>query len=135
MKRTSLKRKPLKRKSELKRKTRLRARSKTKKYARRPRDKDFMAFVAKQPCALSFTKKCCGRVQVDHVGVRGLGQKSRDDETIPLCTGHHGERTDYRGHFKGWNGQQMREWCDSFIHYYQRLYRDLVALGQTPWRS
>lgn len=127
---------PLKRGASLKRKTRLRPRSKTKKYARRVRDTDFMAFIAKQPCDLSFTGKCYGRVQVDHAGDRAYGQKSADNETIPLCRSHHGERTDgNRGYFKGWNGERMREWRRARVYHYQKLYIDLIALGQTPWRA
>lgn len=44
-----------------------------------------MAFVASLPCAV------CGSrpVEVAHVGVRGLMQRSSDLETIPLCANHH----------------------------------------------
>jgi hypothetical protein len=94
-----------------------------------------MAFVAKQPCDLSSTGKCYGRVQVDHAGVHGLGQKCSDAETIPLCKKHHGEKTDMRGFFKSFTKALLREWLDARVHHYQTLYRDLVALGQTPWRS
>jgi len=73
-------------------------------------------------------------VQADHAGAHGLGEKCSDDETIPLCTGHHGEKTDLRGHFKTWTGSELRVWLNARIHHYQQLYRDLCALGQTPWR-
>lgn len=136
-----MKRTPLKRgRKPLVRRTRLRARSKTKKYARRERGWDFMAYILKQPCAVRHGNvvvihPCEGRVQADHAGTRGLGVKSADDTCIPLCRKHHGERTDYKGFFKNWKGPQMREWCDRMIHYYQGLYTSLVALGQTPWRE
>lgn len=55
---------------------------------------------------------CYGRIQVDHVGDRPYGWRSPDDETAALCTGHHGERTDYRNTFKGFNAAEMRAWCD-----------------------
>lgn len=94
-----------------------------------------MAFIAKQPCHLACTGKCEGRVQVDHAGNHGMGQRSRDDETIPLCRKHHRQRTDYRGYFKDWNGEQMREWRLEVVHYYRGLYQAHIDLRQTPWRD
>lgn len=94
-----------------------------------------MAYIAKQPCDLSFTGTCEGKVQVDHAGKHGLGEKCPDDQTIPLCKKHHGQKTDYRGYFKDWTGGALRVWLDSRIHHYQHLYRAFVDLGQTPWRK
>jgi hypothetical protein len=125
---------PLARTAPLVRKTRLRPRSKTKKYARRFRDRDFMAFVAKQPCHLAHTGKCYGRVQVDHAGNHAFGQRSPDNETIPLCRRHHQQRTDYRGYFKDFNATSMQEWRLRAVHFYRELYARLVELRQTPWR-
>ncbi len=132
-----MKRTPLKRGTKtLQRKTRLRQKSKTKKYARRARDSDYMLFILSQSCwAYPHGKPCEGRVQADHAGTRGLGVKAPDNTCIPLCRKHHGERTDYRGYFKNWKGPQMREWNDRAIRYFQKLYADYVALGQTPWRT
>lgn len=68
---------------------------------------------------------CEGRVQADHAGSRGLGQKSADDTCIPLCRNHHGERTDYRGTFKNWNAAMMRSFNDWAI---ERTRRDVAEL-------
>ena len=48
-------------------------------------DPAYMAWVATQACIV------CGRkpVEVAHVGLRGLGQKCSDRETLPICTLHH----------------------------------------------
>jgi len=132
-----VKRTALKRKTPLRRRTRLRPFGNTK-YRRRERDVDFMLFVLTQPCAvrsLARAGACDGRVQADHAGARGLGVKAPDDTCIPLCMKHHGQRTDYRGFFKNWKGPQMRAWADLAIHQIQNLYADLCALGQTPWRK
>lgn len=119
----------MKRRTRLQRKTPLRARGKTK-YRRRERDLAFMGFIARQPCDLSFTRSCEGRVEVDHVGRRGLGQKSSDRETIPLCTKHHGERTDYRGYFKGYAASTMRAYCSARIRFYQALYQRKLSTAE-----
>lgn len=111
----------MKRSKPLRRKTPLRARGKTS-YRRRPRDLDVMRRVRKLPCivracaesspgGIRFTT-CRGRVQADHAGERAFGRKAPDDTTIPLCTKHHRERTDYTGMFKGMTADTMRAWCD-----------------------
>lgn len=132
-----MKRSALKRTSPLRRRTRLRPIGKTK-YRRRTRDTDFMLYVLAQPCVLAGIDgagKCWGRTQADHAGARGLGVKAPDNTCIPLCTKHHGNRTDYTGYFKGWQGAAMRQWCDRMIHLTQNLYDKFRELRQTPWRT
>lgn len=129
---------PLARRTPLVRRTRLRAYSKTSKYRRRPRNMDFMLYVLWLPCELRNVRgagRCRGRVQADHAGKRGLGQKCPDDECIPLCQHHHQSRTDYSGYFKNWNGAQMREWNDRIIHITQERYQAYCRLKQWPWRE
>lgn len=94
----------------LKRKTWLRAKSKTKKYALRARHFDWMLAVKLMPCCLWFLGCCDGEVEADHAGDRGLGEKSHDNTTIPLCTRHHRERTDMTGYFASFDRHRMREW-------------------------
>jgi hypothetical protein len=65
---------------------------------------------------------------------QALGQKCPDNQTIPFCKKHHGNKTDLRGFFKNYDGYALRVFLDRRIYRYQQLYRDLVALGQTPWR-
>jgi hypothetical protein len=46
----------------------------------------YLAWIRTQPCVV------CGRTQrieAAHTGLRGLGQKSSDFSTIPLCETHH----------------------------------------------
>jgi hypothetical protein len=124
-----LRRTPLARGSKpLRRSTRLRARGNTK-YRRRERDFEFMGWVKKQPCIarslpplrfiaataaerwLHATQTpCTGRVEADHAGERGIGQKADDRTCIPLCTRHHRERTDHSFSFKFLVRDELRAW-------------------------
>lgn len=134
----------LARRTPLKRKTPMRRFSTTSKYARRERDKDFLAFIHWCPCALKNgdpTGECEGRIEADHAGKKTTAFRKTDDTTcIPLCTRHHRARTTpkgftgYRGFFKDWSKDKMRAWADEKIKFYRNLYKNLVAMGQTPWR-
>jgi hypothetical protein len=125
----------MKRGKPLRRKTPLRSRSKTKKYARRERDLDYMGKVRRLPCVVRVAHEvgwgalketpCGGRVQADHAGVRGLGQKSNDKTCVPGCQNHHGERTDYRGAFMGWTKVEMRAFCDWAITWTQQQVKEM----------
>jgi hypothetical protein len=77
-------------------------------YRRRIRDIDFMIFVKRLRCCARHLGPCLGPVEADHVGPRGLGQKSDDRFVIPLCTGHHRARTDFSGVFKNFDQAAMR---------------------------
>lgn len=67
---------------------RLAPRSKTNR--KRPRNFPYMMWVKTLPCAV------CGRrgSEACHTGPRGLGQKSPDEQCIPLCPDHHRHRRD-----------------------------------------
>jgi hypothetical protein len=96
----------------------MRRRPRTTKYSRRPRDFAFMQWVKLQLCAVEEEwpvrderpTPCTPIVEADHAGARGLSQKASDDTCIPLCTGHHRERTDHTGTFKHVTKEQAREW-------------------------
>ena len=53
------------------------------------RDPKYLAFIRKQPCVACMGGAWLWPVEAAHIGVRGLGQKSSDLETIPLCAYHH----------------------------------------------
>lgn len=132
----------LARRTPLKRKTRLRPRSLTKKHARRERDRDYLDFIRWCKCCLEGTStfSCTGSVEADHaggIGTRGLSLREPDSTSIPLCRGHHRQRTgtvNRFGHFKGWTTDQMRVWCERQIKFHRTLYENCVRMGQTPWR-
>ncbi len=59
-------------------------------------DEDYKAFIAAQRCCICALYNHGDQAQltpteVAHVGVRGLGQKCSDRETIPLCAYDHRE--------------------------------------------
>lgn len=134
--------KPLKRKAPLRRKTWMRSRGKTK-YRRRERDTEFMMKVKRLPCIVSVVERlgafekaalpfrfirvtlCGGRVQADHMGKRGLGQKAADRTCVGVCQNHHQERTDYRGTFYGYSGLPMRAFCDWAIGWTQQQIKEM----------
>lgn len=113
----------LTRKTPLRRKAWLRPRSRTSKYRRRERDVPFMKWVKRQPCAVRADPPdpdrmtpCTGRVEADHLGERGLGQKASDDTCAPLCSQHHRERTDHAGAFFNLTRDQLRLWRARALH-------------------
>ncbi len=91
----------------------------TTSYARRERDFQWMGLVKQLPCVLAGVDgagRCWGGIEVDHAGGNeGLSHKCADRETIPLCAGHHGQRTDRRGYFDGYNDERMAAWCAAAI--------------------
>jgi hypothetical protein len=110
----------VKRRKPLRRKTWLRARSLTNSYRRRPRDLAHLRKVKTFPCVvreLLFVSPghtpCSGPVQADHVGRRGIGQKCDDRKSMSICRGHHGERTNFTGTFKGWDRDRMRGFLEN----------------------
>ena len=50
------------------------------------RDRKYLAFIRSHPCCVC---RSWIRVEAAHVGPRGMGQKSDDRQTIPLCRKHH----------------------------------------------
>jgi hypothetical protein len=49
----------------------------------------YLDFIRRSGCVLASTGDCVGAVEAAHVGDRGLSQKCRDEEAIPLCGYHH----------------------------------------------
>lgn len=116
----------LRRKSPLRRKTRLRSRG-DNGYRNRSRDWAYMAWVRHQPCAVSHTgswlSPCQGRVEADHAGKKPAGWRKAPDRTcIPLCKKHHRQRDTFAGIFRDWTGEMMREWLDGVIAQTQAEY-------------
>lgn len=109
------------------------------KYKRRERDVDFMLWVNRQPCAVPTffgtdfssgpSRLCYGRVQADHAGRRGIGQKADDKTCIPLCEKHHAARNDFTGMFKTWDQAMMRTWLARQVEATQAEFRKCGALG------
>jgi hypothetical protein len=91
-----------------------------------------MLWVKTLPCfardiGIDTGRPCGGVVEADHAGRRGLGQKCSDDQTIPLCTEHHRQRTDFSGAFKSWTKDRMRYWLEASISLVQELWKERKA--------
>lgn len=116
MKRTLLKRSS----KPLRQKTRMKQRRDTRRKSERVYDTSWMLLVKRLPCCaaqLDVHTTCQGVVEADHAGLRPMGRKCSDKDTIPLCSKHHRERTDFRGTFKTWDGARMRAWLDAQIEF------------------
>ncbi len=108
----------MKRSTPLRRKTRIRQKRATPRRSSRIRDPEHMADVRRLPCAAQSIPEatpCQGRIEADHMGRRGIGQKCPDDETGPLCSRHHAERGSFAGMFRHWTQPKMRQWLEATI--------------------
>jgi hypothetical protein len=106
-----VRRTPLKRRARLSRTTRLRPRRTAPRRSSRVRDPEYMARVAALPCLLAGEHVCDGRIEVHHMGSRGLGQKCSDLETVPFCQKAHREWHDASGYFRGLTREDRREYA------------------------
>lgn len=120
-----------KRRKPLQRFTPILPRRRRRRRSERVHDLAHMLGVKQLPCRLSGLEPCRGAprthangemlwhppwaIEADHQGPHPLHQKSSDRETVPMCPGHHDDRTNGRGYFKGWDKVRMREWCDEQI--------------------
>ncbi len=59
-----------------------------------PPNPAYLDYIRMMPCLLAGSGGCAGIVEAAHVGERGMGQKCRDEEAVPLCSGHHRTRPD-----------------------------------------
>jgi hypothetical protein len=93
-------------------------RAKPRREGRR-HDRPYMLRVKELPCVVaSWTNAgtCTpGGCDANHVGDRGLSQKSHDDETVPMCRGHHREWTDHAGVFREMPKGERREWAKAWV--------------------
>ena len=67
--------------------------------------------IERQDASMSH-RVCTGRIEADHMGRRGIGQKAEDSTCAPMCTKHHRHRTDVYGFFKGWTQAELRLWVE-----------------------
>lgn len=83
-----------------------------RKPTKRPEgNPEHMDRVRRLPCAAKHLGACFGPIHAHHVTYgRGLGQKAKDEDTIPLCSGHHGDFHDARGAFTDMTRERRREW-------------------------
>lgn len=85
-------------------------------------DRKYLAWVARQPCAL-YGRDCHGDVVAHHRTGGGTGARAHDHDTIPLCFAHHQQFHDLNGFFKGWTKEIIREWQDLEVRIQQARFR------------
>lgn len=122
----AVKRTPLARGKPLRRKRPIRRRRLTPRRSDRAYDSPYVAFIRRQPCAVSaimgVAGDCTGRVDPDHTGRRPAGRKADDRTCIPLCRKHHRARDQFSGFFRDWSRDTMRTWLDRCAWYYRDTY-------------
>lgn len=102
--------------SPLKRKTRIKPRSTTKKT--RPRNVPYMLWVKTLPCAAGYMDGhlCSGPIHAHRAGERpGIGMKAPDETCIPLCEHHHQAWHAAHRPFEALHHHQRRAWSDRII--------------------
>jgi hypothetical protein len=115
----------VKRGKPLARETRLSPRRKTPRKSGRVSNPAFMSLVRDMPCLVT-SGNCDGCTHAHHMGVRGLGQKCSDTETVPFCERHHRDWHDCTGPFAG----KSKEWRRSYAENTIRATR--TTLGWQP---
>jgi len=109
-----------------------RSRMRATSYSRRPRDLERMLWIKGLLCSVEEERPdpfrdptpCTGRVQADHMGMRGLGQKADDSTCAPMCERHHRERTDKFGSFAHVSREDLRAWCARAIARTQQIWSE-----------
>lgn len=88
----------------------MRRRREEPRRSERERDPAYLAWIRTLTCAAAHLPghRCDGRIEADHVGVRPLGRKSDDVDTIALCSLAHRQRTDHCGPFRDFTREDMR---------------------------
>lgn len=118
-----------KKRKPIRRKTWLRRRRPTPRRSGRVRDREHMLRVKRLGyCCARGMSRCRGAyrthpngqtvwhpawmIEADHAGKHPTGRKGSDRECNPICPGHHNDRTDGAGPFKGWDEARMRAWLN-----------------------
>lgn len=92
------------------------------------RSEAYLAYVRRHPCCIAedgaTRTSCSGSVVSHHHGPRGMGEKTDDSRTVPLCDGHHRTFHD-RGTIDEWSrdaldrlfarvqAELLTTWCES----------------------
>ena len=118
------------------RRTRFGRSSRKSKYKLRIRHTDHMMAVKKLPCCARHLGTCGGPIEVDHVGPRGMSQKSDDRLVISICRQHHVDRTNFCGVFRSYDQRSMREFvARALVETQLRLLRLGLVSFPTPQPS
>mgnify|MGYP001587212905 CR=1 FL=1 len=92
----------------------------------RGQDPRYLARVRDLPCCAPGGCLEALPAQAHHLTGAGLALKAQDDETMPLCPGHHSDLHAFAGPFRGWDRARRRKWQLEMIA------KTRVALGRRP---
>jgi hypothetical protein len=118
---------PLARSGFLDRNTPVRAFREELRRSSRVRDRSYLSWLHSQSCCAGdlvrdVLDRCGGGIEADHVGARGLGQKSSDSESLSLCSRHHSDRHNLLGVFRGWDRERMHAFFAKHLTRLRRAY-------------
>ncbi len=78
--------------------------------------------------ALALNDPCSLELDIHHdTGRRGMGQKSSDERTFPLCHKHHMDFHAARGIFRDWDKVRRHAWQDRQVETFTRILCDPEA--------
>ncbi len=79
------------------------------------RNPEYLSWIRRQPCAAdSSAYPCPNPSEASHHGPRGMGQKTDDYRTIPLCHDHHTQWHQH-GTLFGWDRATTDAWIQERI--------------------
>lgn len=95
------------------------------KRERREGDPDYLAFIRTLPCC---APGCLARPpsQPHHSTGAGMGTKSGDRDTMPLCWKCHRAFHDGNGRFESWSRLDRRLWQEKMVERCQRAFASVV---------
>ena len=81
------------------------------------RSEDYKRWIRSWPCLVCATRR---NIEASHTGAHGIGQKSSDLQTVPLCKEHHNE---------------LHQGVQEFQERHQIELADVVAMFNALWSA
>ena len=87
------------------------------RQAERERDPTYLAFIRELPCCAPSVTECQSPPpqHPHHSTGAGMGMKTGDRETMPLCWMHHRQFHEGKGPFDGWTRDERRRWQEEQV--------------------
>ena len=87
------------------------------KQSERDGDPEHLEFVRQLPCCAPSVTECQSPPpqHAHHSTGAGMGVKSSDRDTIPLCWMHHRAFHDGSGPFEGWSREERERWQEEQV--------------------
>lgn len=83
-------------------------------------DSDYLAWIRTLPCVFA-SEACEGPTEAHHRTGGGMGLKTSDRETIPLCARHHKDRHDHTGPFFQMTKAERKDWEAMMVDRYRAI--------------